>query len=73
MSRSKSAKDTPQKSTAKAEWSTTAVHLPKTTLQLLKLVAFHRAQKDGGRISVSKLLTDIVESHRKALEREIGE
>jgi hypothetical protein len=73
MSRSKPAKDTPQKSIAKAEWSTTAVHLPKTTLQLLKRVAFHRSQKDGGRMSVSKLLTDIVESHRKALEREVGE
>lgn len=53
------------------EWSTTAVHFPTRTLQLLKLVAFTRAQRDGGRISVSKVLTEIIESHRSELEREL--
>jgi hypothetical protein len=64
-------KSTVDNSDTNAEWSTTAVHFPKRTLQLLKLVAFHRAQTRGGRISVSKLVSDIVESHRKELEREI--
>ncbi len=55
----------------KNEWTTTAIHIPKRTLLLLRTAAFHRAQKHGGRISVSKLVTEIVESHREELEREI--
>jgi hypothetical protein len=65
-------KSTREHSETNLEWSTTAVHFPKRTLQLLKLVAFHRAQTMGGRISVSKLVSDIVESHRKELERELN-
>ena len=56
---------------SKPEWATTAVHLPKKTLQLLKFVAFHRSQVHGGRMSVSRLLTDLVEAYRKELEQEI--
>ena len=55
---------------SKPEWATTAIHLPKATLQLLKIVAFHRSQVHGGRMSVSRLLTDLVEAHRKELEQE---
>ena len=55
---------------SKPEWATTAIHLPKATLQLLKIVAFHRSQVHGGRMSVSRLLTDLVETHRKELEQE---
>ena len=56
---------------SKPEWATTAVHLPKKTLQLLKLVAFHRSQVHGGRMSVSRLVADLAEAHRKELEEEI--
>jgi hypothetical protein len=34
----------------------------------LNRVAFHRAQTRGGRPSVSALLVDLVEQHRKELE-----
>lgn len=53
------------------EWATTAVHLPKKTLQLLRLVAFHRSQVHGGRMSVSRLVTDLVEDRREELEKEV--
>lgn len=49
---------------------TTAIHVPMATWSLLRAVAFHRAQANGGRASVSKLITDLVESHRSELERE---
>ena len=55
---------------SKPEWATTAIHLPKATLRLLQIVAFHRSQVHGGRMSVSRLLTDLVEAHRKELEQE---
>ena len=55
----------------RAETITTAVHLPKTTWTLLRAVAFHRAQLDGGRASVSKIVTQLAEDNRVAFEREI--
>lgn len=57
----------------RSEWATTAIHLPKRTLTLLRRVAFHRAETRGGRMSVSRLLTDLVEAHRADLELEIEE
>ena len=56
---------------SKTEWATTAVHLPKKTLSLLKRVAFRRSMVHGGRMSVSRLVTDLVESRRMELEEEI--
>jgi hypothetical protein len=50
---------------------TTAIHLPRGTWELLRKVAFHRAEKDGGRASVSRLITTLVESNREQLEREV--
>jgi hypothetical protein len=50
---------------------TTAIHIPENTWKLLRAVAFHRAQDQGGRASVSKLLAELVELHRKELEREV--
>jgi hypothetical protein len=73
MTKSKAKKTSDQKQDMPLEWSTTAIHLPKTTLNLLKLAAFHRAQKHGGRMSVSKLVTEIIESHRKELEQNIAD
>ena len=73
MTKSKSKKLSDHKLDMPIEWSTTAIHLPKNTLKLLKLAAFHRAQKHGGRMSVSKLVTEIIESHRKELEQNIAD
>jgi hypothetical protein len=49
---------------------TTAIHIPENTWKLLRAVAFHRAQDQGGRASVSRLLTELVERHREELEQE---
>jgi hypothetical protein len=40
--------------------------------EMLNRVAFERAKKHGGRPSVSALLVNLVERHRKELERELG-
>jgi hypothetical protein len=50
---------------------TTAIHIPESTWKLLRTVAFHRAQDQGGRASVSKLIAELVERHRAELEREV--
>jgi hypothetical protein len=49
---------------------TTAIHIPERTWKLLRAVAFHRAQDQGGRASVSKLISELVERHRAELEQE---
>ena len=49
---------------------TTAIHIPEPTWKLLRAVAFHRAQDQGGRASVSKLITELVELHREQFELE---
>jgi len=49
---------------------TTAIHIPKATWNLLRAVAFHRAQERGGRVSVSKLIAELVEGRRRELEGE---
>ena len=51
---------------------TTAIHIPKETWILLRAVAFRRAQESGGRASVSKLISQIVERCRLELERELS-
>ena len=51
--------------------TTTAIHIPKQTWTLLRAVAFYRAQNSGGRASVSKLITELVEHGRKELEGEL--
>jgi hypothetical protein len=52
---------------------TTAIHLPRQTWTLLRAVAFQRAQKRGGRASVSGLIVELVERARAGLEKEISE
>ncbi len=54
----------------RSQTTTTAIHIPRDTHALLRAVAFVRAQKDGGRASVSALLVELVEQHRKELEAE---
>jgi hypothetical protein len=49
---------------------TTAIHIPEQTWKLLRAVAFHRAQDRGGRASVSRLITELVERHRAELDAE---
>jgi hypothetical protein len=54
-----------------AETITTAIHIRKDAWNLLRAVAFHRAQTQGGRASVSKLIAELVEQHRAELEHEV--
>jgi hypothetical protein len=50
----------------------TAINLPAPTLLLLRMVSAARAGQAGsGRPSVSKVLADLVETHRKDLEAEL--
>ncbi len=50
---------------------TTGINLPSDVWELLNRVAFNRAKKYGGRPSVSGLLVQLVERHRKELEKEL--
>ena len=52
---------------------TSGINLPFDVYQLLNRVAFQRALKRGGRPSVSALLVDLVQRHRKELEKELCE
>lgn len=49
---------------------TTAVHIPREQLALLRRVAVERANRDGGRPSVSDVLRDLIEQKRADLELE---
>jgi hypothetical protein len=48
---------------------TTSIHIPPSTLELLKIAAFREAQKSGKRFSVSGFLTRFIERHRGELEQ----
>ena len=52
------------------EMVATAVHIPKATLSLLRRVSVARADKHGGRPSVSGVLVDLAERGRSELESE---
>lgn len=66
----KSTKKKVEEQDAPPDSLTTAIHLQRPTWQLLRDVAFHRA-KNGGRVSVSKLINDLVEANRGKLEKEM--
>jgi hypothetical protein len=51
---------------------TTGINLPEDVWVLLNRVAFERARKYGGRPSVSALLLELVQRHRKELEQELS-
>ena len=55
------------------QMTTTAIHVPKATLSLLRRVAVARADDAGGRPSVSAVLVDLVERARKELEQEAAD
>jgi hypothetical protein len=50
--------------------TTTAVHLPREDLALLRRVSIERANRQGGRPSVSNILRELIEQHRAELEAE---
>lgn len=52
---------------------TTGINLPSEMWEFLNRIAFQRAKKYGGRPSVSKLLVELVERHRKELEKELND
>ena len=52
------------------EYTPKSVNLKKSDWRLLRLVARVRADRDGGRDSVSKVLESLIDTHRKALEAE---
>ncbi len=54
-----------------AEMATTAVHIPRETLLLLRRLAVERVNQQGGRPSVSALLATLIESRRDELEVEL--
>lgn len=67
----------PRKPAAKApdaetptDWVTTAIHVPRDVLVLLRRVAVERANQQGGRPSVSAVLVDLVRTNQEALEKE---
>jgi hypothetical protein len=55
----------------KADYVATAIHIPKEMLNMLRLVAAYRANREGGRASVSNVIVQIIEGHRQELEAEI--
>jgi hypothetical protein len=66
----KKAKGPEPEDSGDAKSITTAIHIQERTWRLLRAVAFHRAQ-GGGRISVSKVIGELVERQRAELEREV--
>jgi hypothetical protein len=52
---------------------TTAIHVPKKVLALLRRVAVERANIEGGRPSVSAVLVDLVRERWAELEKESGQ
>ena len=51
---------------------TTGINLPTATCELLRWVAFERSHRDGGRGSVSALLVELVNRHKRELEKELA-
>lgn len=63
-------KATPQ--TEERKTRTTGIVLPTELWELLRRVAFERSRRSGGRGSVSALLVEMIERHRKELEKELA-
>ena len=51
---------------------TTGINLPVEIWELLNRVAFERSRRSGGRGSVSALLVELVERHKRELEKELA-
>jgi hypothetical protein len=57
----------------RGETVTSAFNIPKESYHLLRKVALARAQKRGGRPSVSNVIAELVDANRDALAREARE
>src|SRR4051812_16212426 len=68
------AKRTPKPAPEQTERThvTSGINLPVDVYELLNRVAFSRSLKNGGRPSVSALVVDLVQRHRKELEKELA-
>ena len=66
------AKKATKKGEDKVPTVTTAIHVPKRTIDLLVQVAATRKVRHGGRASVSAVIVAVIEAQRAALEREIA-
>lgn len=63
----------PRRSRALTDGSaTTAIHIRREDLALLRRVAVERANRNGGRPSVSDVLRELIDRHRAELEAEAG-
>jgi hypothetical protein len=51
---------------------TTGINVPAATLTLLRRVAFERSLRSAGRASVSALIVELGDRHKKELEKEIS-
>lgn len=71
MEKRSKAKPKEQQARIERTHQTTGINLPIDVWELLNRVAFERSRKYGGRPSVSALLVELVQRHRKELEREL--
>jgi hypothetical protein len=53
-------------------YSSSAVNLRRADWKFLRRVAEARAERNGGRPSVSKVVETLIDANRKALEAEVG-
>jgi hypothetical protein len=72
MAKRPPAKDKPQKP-AERSFRTTGINLPEELWILMNRCAFERSRRHGGRPSVSALIVELIERHKKELERELNE
>ena len=49
----------------------TSIHIPRSLLRLLRMAAADRADRQGGRPSVSAVIVDVLERHRDEIEAEL--
>ena len=61
-----------KRTTASAGMAITSIHLPRELLTLLRFASIIRADRHGGRPSVSDVIRDLLERHRAEIEVETG-
>ena len=64
----KQSSGSPAPALSAAKKRVTSINIPTETLQLLQAAAFRRAQRTGGRFSISAFLVEFIEQHRGELE-----
>jgi transketolase N-terminal domain/subunit len=63
-------KPRPQDSGESDQMQTTAIHIRREDWNLLRSVAYRRAEHTGGRASVSEVVRTLIEAHRNDLVKE---